>query len=119
MPLLIFSHDARRTVNRERRTNPDWAGGQIHNAPDSPESKLVGGPIQDNPDKVGRVNPTPGIVVPNADGKRPEWQIAETFGVFEFSASAIPQGSESAGVELSAIEPFRLLCPTACFMSAV
>jgi acetyl esterase/lipase len=31
--------------------------GQIHNAPDSPESKLVGGPIQDNPDKVSRVNP--------------------------------------------------------------
>jgi hypothetical protein len=26
--------------------------GQIHDAPDSPESKLVGGPIQDNPDKV-------------------------------------------------------------------
>jgi acetyl esterase/lipase len=25
--------------------------------PDSPESKLVGGPIQDNPDKVRRVNP--------------------------------------------------------------
>jgi acetyl esterase/lipase len=31
--------------------------GQIHDAPDSPESKLVGGPIQDNPDKVKRVNP--------------------------------------------------------------
>ena len=31
--------------------------GQIHNASDSPESKLVGGPIQDNPDKVRRVNP--------------------------------------------------------------
>jgi acetyl esterase/lipase len=31
--------------------------GQIHNAPDSPESKLVGGPIQDNPDKVKRANP--------------------------------------------------------------
>jgi acetyl esterase/lipase len=31
--------------------------GQTHNAPDSPESKLVGGPIQDNPDKVRRVNP--------------------------------------------------------------
>lgn len=31
--------------------------GQVHNAPDSPESKLVGGPIQDNPDKVKRVNP--------------------------------------------------------------
>jgi len=45
-------------VNRERRTNPDWAvGGQIHNAPDSPESKLGGGPIQDNPDKARRVNP--------------------------------------------------------------
>jgi acetyl esterase/lipase len=31
--------------------------GQIHDAPDSPESKLVGAPIQDNPDKVRRVNP--------------------------------------------------------------
>jgi acetyl esterase/lipase len=31
--------------------------GQIHNAPDSPESKLIGGPIQDHPDKVRRVNP--------------------------------------------------------------
>src|SRR6202011_1921695 len=31
--------------------------GQIHNAPDSPESKLVGGPIQDIPDKARRVNP--------------------------------------------------------------
>jgi acetyl esterase/lipase len=31
--------------------------GQIHNAPESPESKLVGGPIQNNPDKVRRANP--------------------------------------------------------------
>jgi acetyl esterase/lipase len=31
--------------------------GQIHNTPDSPESRLVGGPIQENPDKVRRVNP--------------------------------------------------------------
>jgi acetyl esterase/lipase len=31
--------------------------GDIHNAPGSPESKLVGGPIQDNPDKVKRANP--------------------------------------------------------------
>jgi hypothetical protein len=31
--------------------------GQIHNAPDSPESRLVGGPVQVNPDKVRRVNP--------------------------------------------------------------
>jgi acetyl esterase/lipase len=31
--------------------------GQIHDAPDSPESKLVGGPIQDNPEKVRRANP--------------------------------------------------------------
>jgi acetyl esterase/lipase len=31
--------------------------GQIHDAPDSPESKLVGGPIQDNPYKAKRVNP--------------------------------------------------------------
>jgi acetyl esterase/lipase len=31
--------------------------GQVHDAPDSPESKLVGGPIQENPDKARRVNP--------------------------------------------------------------
>ena len=31
--------------------------GDIHDAADSPESKLVGGPIQDNPDKVKRANP--------------------------------------------------------------
>lgn len=31
--------------------------GDIHNAPDSPESKLIGGPIQDNPEKVKRANP--------------------------------------------------------------
>jgi acetyl esterase/lipase len=31
--------------------------GQIHDAADSPESKLVGVPIQDNPDKARRVNP--------------------------------------------------------------
>jgi acetyl esterase/lipase len=32
--------------------------GMIHNTPDSPESQLVGGPIQENPDKVARANPT-------------------------------------------------------------
>jgi acetyl esterase/lipase len=31
--------------------------GQVHDVPDSPESKLVGGPIQENPDKARRVNP--------------------------------------------------------------
>jgi acetyl esterase/lipase len=31
--------------------------GQIHNTRNSPESRLVGGPIQENPDKVRRVNP--------------------------------------------------------------
>ena len=31
--------------------------GQVHNTPDSAESKLVGGPIQDHPDQVRRVNP--------------------------------------------------------------
>lgn len=31
--------------------------GQVHDAPDSPESRLVGGPIQDHPDKVRRANP--------------------------------------------------------------
>jgi acetyl esterase/lipase len=29
----------------------------VHDAPDSPESQLVGGPIRDNPDKVARANP--------------------------------------------------------------
>ena len=28
-----------------------------HNAPDSPESKLIGGPIQEHPEKVARANP--------------------------------------------------------------
>ncbi|MEZ4863927.1 MAG: alpha/beta hydrolase [Caldilineaceae bacterium] len=31
--------------------------GMIHNAPDSPESELVGGNIQEHPDKVARANP--------------------------------------------------------------
>ena len=31
--------------------------GQIHNGSESPESKLIGGPIQDNPEKVRRANP--------------------------------------------------------------
>lgn len=31
--------------------------GMIHNAPDSPESELVGGDIQKHPDKVARANP--------------------------------------------------------------
>lgn len=31
--------------------------GMIHDTPDSPESELVGGPIQENPDKVARANP--------------------------------------------------------------
>ncbi len=31
--------------------------GQIHDAPDSPESRLVGGPIQEHPDKVRWANP--------------------------------------------------------------
>jgi acetyl esterase/lipase len=32
-------------------------GGQVHDAPNSPESELVGGPIQDNRDKVAQANP--------------------------------------------------------------
>jgi acetyl esterase/lipase len=32
-------------------------GGMVHDTPDSPESQLVGGPIQDNPEKVARANP--------------------------------------------------------------
>ena len=31
--------------------------GMVHNAPDSPESQLVGGPIQENQEKVARANP--------------------------------------------------------------
>lgn len=31
--------------------------GMIHDTPNSPESELVGGPIQENPDKVARANP--------------------------------------------------------------
>ncbi len=31
--------------------------GMIHNAPDSPESELVGGNIQEHPEKVARANP--------------------------------------------------------------
>ena len=31
--------------------------GMIHDTPDSPESELVGGPIQEHPDKVARANP--------------------------------------------------------------
>ena len=33
------------------------ADGMIHNPADSPESELVGGPIQENPEKVARANP--------------------------------------------------------------
>jgi acetyl esterase/lipase len=32
-------------------------GGQVHDAPDSPESELVGGPIREHPDRVARANP--------------------------------------------------------------
>ena len=32
-------------------------GGMVHDTPDSPESQLVGGPIQENPDRVARANP--------------------------------------------------------------
>lgn len=32
-------------------------GGMTHNPPDSPESELVGGPIQENKEKVARCNP--------------------------------------------------------------
>jgi len=31
--------------------------GMVHDTPGSPESQLVGGPIQENPDKVARANP--------------------------------------------------------------
>ncbi len=32
-------------------------GGMAHDAPDSPESQLVGGPIQQHPERVARANP--------------------------------------------------------------
>ena len=35
----------------------DTPGNMMHDAPDSPESQLVGGPIQENPDAVARANP--------------------------------------------------------------
>jgi len=36
----------------------DRAGSEmVHDAPDSPESQLVGGPIQEHPDRVARANP--------------------------------------------------------------
>jgi acetyl esterase/lipase len=31
--------------------------GMVHNSPDSPESKLIGGNIQDNPEKAAKANP--------------------------------------------------------------
>jgi acetyl esterase/lipase len=31
--------------------------GMVHNAPDSPESELIGGNLQDNPEKVKNANP--------------------------------------------------------------
>ncbi len=31
--------------------------GMIHDSPDSPESRLIGGPIQNNKDKVQKANP--------------------------------------------------------------
>ena len=31
--------------------------GLVHDAPDSPESKLVGGPIQEHKDRVAKANP--------------------------------------------------------------
>lgn len=33
------------------------SGGMVHDGPDSPESRLVGGAIQKNPEKVVRANP--------------------------------------------------------------
>jgi acetyl esterase/lipase len=41
-------------VQMDRQRLPD---GMVHDAPDSPESQLVGGPIQDNKDKVARASP--------------------------------------------------------------
>ena len=38
-------------------TMDDFPGAQVHNSPDSPESQLVGGPIQDNPEEVAKANP--------------------------------------------------------------
>ena len=32
--------------------------GMVHDVPDSPESELVGGPIQDHPERVAQANPT-------------------------------------------------------------
>jgi acetyl esterase/lipase len=35
----------------------DFPGMEDHDAPDSPESKLIGGPVQENKDRVQRANP--------------------------------------------------------------
>jgi len=35
----------------------DFPGGMDHDGPDSPESLVIGGPIQENKDKVARANP--------------------------------------------------------------
>jgi acetyl esterase/lipase len=40
-------------------------GGMVHDTPDSPESELVGGPIQENQDRVAKANPIT-YVTPNA-----------------------------------------------------
>jgi hypothetical protein len=40
-----------------RMTTHRLSGGMVHDGPDSPESRLVGGAIQKNPEKVVRANP--------------------------------------------------------------
>ncbi|MEZ4730784.1 MAG: alpha/beta hydrolase [Caldilineaceae bacterium] len=45
-PIDFLQMDAQRSPN-----------GMIHDTPDSPESELVGGPIQEHPEKVARANP--------------------------------------------------------------
>jgi len=41
-------------LQMDEHRHPD---GMIHNVPDSPESQLIGGPIQENKEKVAKANP--------------------------------------------------------------
>jgi len=41
-------------LQMDEHRHPD---GQVHNTPDSPESQLIGGPIQENKEKVAKANP--------------------------------------------------------------
>lgn len=52
---------------------PQDGKSQLHDGPDSPESKYIGGPIQEIPDKVARANPVTYI---SAEEKAPPFFLA-------------------------------------------